>query len=82
MAKQQLVCTMCGYVGNYKKKAKGSFAVEVILWLLFLLPGIVYSVWRMSSKQKVCPKCGNTNMIPADTPMGQKLIREMGQSQQ
>jgi ribosomal protein S27AE len=69
----QFVCTTCGYVGKRKKVAKGSFLLELFLWLFFILPGVIYSVYRLSTKQKVCPKCGNATMIPTDTPAGRKL---------
>ncbi len=74
MAKQ-FVCTQCGHKGNYKRVTKGSIIIEIFLWLLFLLPGLFYSIWRLSSKQDVCPKCRNANcMIPVDSPMAKKLL--------
>lgn len=72
------VCPNCGYVGKPKKKTKGSFWIEVILWLMFIVPGILYSVWRISSREKVCPKCGNPHMIPLDSPRGRKVLEELG----
>lgn len=74
--KQKLVCTICGYVGFPKKVARGSGAVEFILWLLFLGPGLVYSIWRRTNKQNTCPTCGNSKMISINTPVGQKLVKE------
>lgn len=71
-----LICTLCGYTGSSKKKVKGNFLTEVILWLFFLIPGLIYSIWRLTSKQDVCPKCGNASMIPSDTPMGQKMMAD------
>lgn len=72
----QLICTLCGYAGSVGKKNKGSDLIEVVLWLFFLIPGIIYSIWRRSDKQSVCPKCGNKTMIPADSPQGQRLMAE------
>jgi len=70
-----MVCTNCGYLGHGKRSMKGSFAMEVLLWLLFLLPGFIYSIWRLTTRaNNVCPKCSHPNMIPADTPIGQELI--------
>jgi len=75
MAKQ-MICTLCGYAGAPNKKTKGNFLIEVILWLFFLIPGLIYSIWRLSSKQDVCAKCGNTNVIPQDSPQAQKMMAE------
>lgn len=70
------ICTLCGYSGEVKKKNKGNGLIELILWFFFIIPGIIYSIWRRADKQNLCPKCGNASMIPLDTPMGQKLLTE------
>lgn len=75
MAKQY-VCTMCGYVGLPKRTAKGSTIIELALWLCFLVPGLIYSMWRLASYHNACLKCGNASMIPADSPKGKKLVEE------
>lgn len=81
MAKQQLVCTLCGYAGEAKQKARGNGLVEFILWWFFIIPGLLYSIWSRGGKGKsVCPKCGNDKMIPQDTPLGQKLMSEHPQA--
>jgi ssDNA-binding Zn-finger/Zn-ribbon topoisomerase 1 len=58
MAKKLIKCPNCGYEGEAKTYTKGSLAVEIVLWLFFLLPGLIYSVWRLSSRYEGCPKCG------------------------
>lgn len=73
---KSFICTICGYTGKPKTITKGSFLIEVILWLCFLVPGIIYSIWRMSAKQAVCQKCKNPSMIPVDSPVGTKLASE------
>ena len=77
--KNQIVCTVCGFVGKPKKSTKGSIWIELVLWLCLIVPGIIYSLWRIfSGKQVLCPKCGSTLVIPADTPKGQELIARQG----
>jgi uncharacterized membrane protein YqaE (UPF0057 family) len=73
MAKE-LVCPSCGYVGSQRSYTKGSIWVELFLWLCLAIPGLIYSIWRLSSKYKGCPKCKNPGMIPADSPVGKKII--------
>jgi hypothetical protein len=51
-----------------KKYMKGTFVTEVLLWLFFLLPGLIYSIYRLSSKYDGCPDCGAPNMIPVGSP--------------
>ena len=74
----QLVCTNCGTVGEPVMVTKGSLLTEIVLWLLFLLPGVIYSVWRLTTRTNVCPSCGAGNMVPLNSPVGQKLRDQMG----
>ncbi|TRZ47800.1 MAG: hypothetical protein D4S01_11660 [Dehalococcoidia bacterium] len=76
MAKQQFICTTCGFVGRPQKITKGDIGIELILWIFFIIPGLLYSLWRLSSKYDACPKCKNASMIPVDSPTGKKLIEE------
>ena len=48
--------------------------VEVALWLLFCFPGIIYSLWRLTTRYDACPVCGGAGMIPADSPRGRQLV--------
>ena len=73
MAKD-LVCASCGYRGAPKRHTKGSMVIELALWLLLIVPGLIYSLWRLSSKYDGCPKCGAPNMIPADSLVAQKIL--------
>jgi hypothetical protein len=75
MAINKFVCTQCEYIGNSKNAVKGNILLELILWLLFIVPGLIYSVWRLSSKSNVCPKCGSQNLVPLDSPKGQKIAK-------
>jgi hypothetical protein len=55
---------------------KGSIITELFLWFMFLLPGIIYSIWRANTKYYGCPSCTQKTMIPASSPRGQQLIKE------
>jgi hypothetical protein len=76
--KKLYVCGNCGFVGQPKKITKGSFVIELVLWLCFLLPGLLYSLWRLTTRAEVCPSCKTPGMIPADSPVGKKLMAETG----
>ncbi len=70
-----LYCPHCGSVSGGISHTRGSMLVELILWLCFLAPGIIYSVWRISSRQTVCPSCFSPDVIPVDSP---RARRELG----
>ena len=69
-----MYCPNCGSVGTPRNRTKGSFWIELILWLCFLVPGLLYSVWRLTTKEAVCPKCGAPHMIPADSPKARAAL--------
>lgn len=73
-AKGRQICPNCGTRGEPKTRTKGSTLLEVFLWLMLIVPGLIYSLWRITSRERVCPACGSP-MIPVDTPRGQQLIK-------
>lgn len=70
------ICQHCGSTGTPRTVTRGSFLLEVLLWLTFLVPGILYSLWRLSTRQPVCRQCGASHMVPLHSPRGQKLLAE------
>jgi hypothetical protein len=75
---KKLVCTQCGYIGKAEGAIKGSALVEIFLWFLLIIPGLIYSVWRSSSRYKVCPKCKSPSLIPVDSPRAKKIMLDNG----
>lgn len=61
-------CMMCGADGPTKLHTRGSIWIEIVLWLMFLLPGLIYSIWRMTTKKEVCSACGAETLIPLESP--------------
>ena len=55
-------CNNCGHIGWSKKQ--GSFLITIILAWFFLIPAIIYEVWR-STGLGVCSHCGNSAVIPS-----------------
>lgn len=72
------VCKDCGTVGPTERVTKGSIWIEIILWLCFLIPGFLYSVWRLTSRHDACATCGSKNMVPLDSPIGRKVAADSG----
>lgn len=69
------VCLHCGFVGRPATITGGNIGTEIVLWLFFLLPGVIYSIWRLSSRHQACPKCEARNMVPVDSPAALRLAR-------
>lgn len=72
-----MICPNCGTRGTPKSITRGSFGIELLLWLCFLIPGLIYSLWRMSSTQPSCPSCGHIGMIPVNSPNGLLLVKKL-----
>lgn len=75
MFSKKIVCESCGTIGYPKTQVKGSLLVEIFLWIIFLIPGIIYSIWRRASPKQVCRACGSTSIIPVDSPRGKTLVK-------
>lgn len=71
--KSDTVCLQCNHVGYPVKKIRGHFAIELVLWLAFLVPGLIYTLWRLTTKYQACSVCGSPQLIPADSPRGRDL---------
>lgn len=70
------ICTKCGTTTKGKTITKGSFFIELILWLCFFVPGIIYSMWRLSTRYEACPECGAVDLVPVNSPAGKKLSEQ------
>jgi hypothetical protein len=73
---KEFICGNCGSMGKAKRAVKGSFWIELLLWLCFILPGLIYSIWRLTSRHSACQECGSSELVPVDSPRGKKLIAE------
>jgi hypothetical protein len=69
------ICTSCGYQGKPVTCTRGSFWIEVVLWICGILPGVIYTVWRLTTRARVCPRCRQPSMIPLNTPKGEELAK-------
>lgn len=67
---------LCGFVGKPKRYTKGSLGWEIVLWVLGILPGLFYSVWRLSTRYEGCQKCRYPYIVPEDSPEGQEIFKK------
>ena len=74
------ICRSCGHIGNTKTEIKGSIAMELVLWLCFIIPGLIYSVWRLTTKYEACEVCHSGEVIPLDSPVAKQIAEATQQS--
>jgi hypothetical protein len=72
----ELICATCGCRTAGQSVNKGSALIELILWCCFLVPGLLYTVWRRTSAPRICHACGAKTLVPLSTPVGKKLATE------
>jgi hypothetical protein len=73
----ELFCKSCGTVGKSKRHMPGSILIEIILWCCFVIPGLVYTIWRHGASKQVCKKCRSKELIPKDSPVAKQMLGQM-----
>jgi ssDNA-binding Zn-finger/Zn-ribbon topoisomerase 1 len=68
------VCKNCEEIGQVKDILPGSGWVELALFLLIFVPGVIYSVWRRKGTKQVCSACGSDQLVAAKTRLGKQII--------
>lgn len=73
---KKYACKNCQFVGFYPKtKVRGNVGLELGLYIFFIIPGILYSLWRAGGAYKVCPQCGSKEIVPMGTPAAEALAK-------
>jgi hypothetical protein len=54
-------------------------AMELVCWLLLVLPGVFYSIWRLTTRSDVCPTCDSPELLPAQSPAGVLMAKNLAQ---
>ena len=60
---KKYVCMECGCQRDPIKAKRGLLVIEIFMWLLYILPGVIYSIWRRVRTQEVCPNCLNPSIV-------------------
>lgn len=69
-----LFCVRCEQVAAPRHVKRGSFLVEFACYFIFFLPGILYGLWRTSSRHAECSCCGSEDVIPTDSPRARRML--------
>lgn len=69
------ICKQCGTLNNNGDALPGSGWIELVLWLCYIVPGIVYSIWRRTKRNAACVACSSRELIQVGTPVGAQLVQ-------
>ncbi len=72
---ETMYCKRCGHLAKPVSRTKGSLTLEVVLWFMLILPGLLYSTWRLTTRHKVCPHCGSEDLIPPNSPLAKNTAQ-------
>lgn len=67
-------CRDCGFVSEYERKGRGSLWVALLLLCFFVIPGVIYIVWNLATKYRVCGECGSSAIIPVASPEARRAL--------
>jgi hypothetical protein len=71
---EDFICRLCGHIGPRELNKKGKLSIEIILWLLLILPGLIYSIWRRTGRFFACKECGTHHIVPLSSPLGREAL--------
>ena len=73
MPQSQMVCTRCGTIARPKRYTPGTFGMELLLFLFFIIPGLIYGIWRIAARKDVCAACLSDALVPIGSPAGRAM---------
>ena len=68
-------CLSCHHAGSAKTENKGHILIEIILWFAFLVPGLLYSIWRRTNQKEQCKSCNSMEVIPSNSPRAIEALK-------
>src|SRR5437773_12026034 len=74
---RQSYCADCGHIGASRVYDSGNDVTQILLVLLFVIPGVFYALWRRSMRYGGCRLCKSRRVMPLETPVAQEALRKM-----
>ncbi|MDH5762415.1 MAG: hypothetical protein OEZ51_05490 [Nitrospinota bacterium] len=74
---KKYVCMECGCQRDPIDAKRGLLVIEIFMWLLYILPGVIYSIWRRVRKQQICPNCRNPSVVLTSSSRAMAMMRMM-----
>lgn len=73
---EKFICGECNSALEFDKSKRGSRIIEMILWSTLVIPGLIYSIWRKSTRKKICYYCGSDFVFP-DSLEAKNLLKSI-----
>ena len=72
---RKYVCMECGCQQKPVDAKRGLLVIEIFMWLLYILPGVIYSIWRRVRTQQVCSKCRTPSVVLTSSSRAMAMMR-------
>jgi len=59
-------CTRCQSIGMERYLRNGSVHLGVLLLAVFIVPGVLYLLWHLSTGHWGCSTCGSRAIVPIE----------------
>lgn len=73
---KDVICTRCYSEAKVRTVTPGSVWLELVLWLCFIVPGVIYSLIRLGRRHRACRVCGCREVVPADSAAAARLRQQ------
>lgn len=70
------ICKACGTLNTEGEGLPGSGWIELVLYVCYIVPGIIYSIWRRTKKNAACVACSSRDLVQIGTPIGKSLFKQ------
>ncbi len=70
----KMLCRTCGNVGTPRQTLKGHWLISFILLCLYVVPGLIYMIWRRTGIKPACTVCGSEQLVPPGSLGGQEHL--------
>ena len=75
--RDEMYCPHCGTVAVPKRDNRGSFLLGLALFFFFIVPGILYGLWQLTTGYNACAVCGMDGLLPLDSPRARSELRRL-----
>ena len=72
----EIFCRNCGHFGEPERSNRGHVLISLLLLCTFIIPGIIYIVWRRSDPHLRCERCGSIDTVAHNSPYAAQLLND------
>lgn len=72
---KKYICMECGCQRDPVNAKRGLLVIEIFMWFLYIVPGVIYSIWRRVRTQRVCPNCRNPSVVLTSSSRAMRMMR-------